>query len=458
MAADRNRRRVRLTTVRARTTVAATMVVGAALVVTAVSLVVFVRGSLVERVDAIATVRAQDVAALARQGSLPAELAVEASDDGSASQVVDGSGRVVAATAGLRRDQSLARFRPSGQGPEVRTVDGLPFAEGGSYRLIAMSTDTPTGPVTVYVAASLSPVDDAADALQGALAIGAPLLLALVAFTTWTVTGRTLRPVDAIRAEVADISERSLGRRVSVPPTDDEISRLADTMNMMLDRLDAAAERQRRFVADASHELQTPLAAARTDLEVALAHPESTSWNDIAADLLVANRRMERLVRDLLFVARADAGAPLAPARPVDLDDIVVSEAARIRAGGTVRVDTKAVSAAAVVGRPDDLTRAVRNVLDNAEQHASALVHVELSSDDRSVTLVVQDDGPGIPPEDRTRIFERFTRLDDDRSRRTGGTGLGLAIAMEIIEAHGGSMVVEDSVRGARFVIRMPAS
>ncbi|MGN9774778.1 sensor histidine kinase [Micromonospora sp. H33] len=458
MAADRNWRRVRLTTVRARTTIAATMVVGAALVVTAVSLVVFVRGSLVERVDAIATVRAQDVAALARQGSLPAELAVEASDDGSISQVVDGSGRVVAATAGLRRDQSLARFRPSRQGPEVRTVDGLPLGEGGSYRLIAMSTETPAGPVIVYVAASLSPVDDATDALQGALAIGAPLLLALVAFTTWMVTGRTLRPVDAIRVEVADISERSLGRRVSVPPTDDEISRLADTMNMMLDRLDAAAERQRRFVADASHELQTPLAAARTDLEVALAHPESTSWNDIAADLLVANRRMERLVRDLLFLARADAGAPRTAARPVDLDDIVLAEAARIRGGGTVRVDTKAVSAAAVVGRPDDLTRAVRNVLDNAEQHASALVHVELSSDDRSVTLVVQDDGPGITPEDRTRIFERFTRLDDDRSRRTGGTGLGLAIAMEIIEAHGGSIVVEDSVRGARFVIRLPAS
>lgn len=435
---------------------AATLVVGVALVVTAVSLVLFLRRSLVERVDDLAMVRAHDVATLARQGTLPAELAVEGNDDGSITQVVDGAGRVVAATAGLRRDQSLARFRPPGPGSEARTVNRLPFGEG-SYRLIAVRSATPEGPVTVYVAASISPVDDVVDVLQGALATGAPLLLALVAFTTWTVAGRTLRPVDAIRAEVADISERSLDRRVSVPPTDDEISRLADTMNMMLDRLDAAAERQRRFVADASHELQTPLAAARTDLEVALAHPDSTDWNDIAADLLAANRRMERLVRDLLFLARADAGAPRPAARPVDLDDIVLAEAARIRGGGKLRVDTSAVSAAAVDGRPDDLMRAVRNVFDNAEQHASSQVTVELSSDDRRVTLVVHDDGPGIPPEHRKRIFARFTRLDDDRSRRTGGTGLGLAIAREIIEAHQGSVVVEDTPRGARFVIRLPA-
>ncbi|MET8310779.1 HAMP domain-containing sensor histidine kinase [Micromonospora sp. NPDC005173] len=440
---------------RARTTVAATIVVGVALVVTAVSLVMFLRHSLVERVDDIARVRAHDVAALARQGTLPTELAVEG-DDGSIAQVVDGAGRVVAATAGLRRDQSLARFLP-GAGSEVRTVDGLPFGEAGGYRVIALPTDTPEGPVTVYVAASLSPVDDVVDVLQGALATGAPLLLALVAVTTWTVAGRTLRPVDAIRAEVADISERSLDRRVSVPTTDDEISRLAGTMNMMLDRLDAAAERQRRFVADASHELQTPLAAARTDLEVALAHPDRTKWNETAADLLAANRRMERLVRDLLFLARADAGVPRPPARPVDLDDIVLAEAARIRGSGHLRVDTGAVSAAAVDGRRDDLTRAVRNLFDNAEHYASSSVCVELGSDDRRVTLIVHDDGPGIPPADRKRVFERFTRLDDDRSRRTGGIGLGLAIAREIIDAHEGSIDVEDAPRGARFVIRLPA-
>ncbi|MEV1289051.1 ATP-binding protein [Micromonospora sp. NPDC049679] len=455
MAADRKRFLRRLTTVRARTTMAATVVVGFALALTAVSLVVFLRHSLVERVDGIAQVRAEDVATLARQGTLPPALAVEG-DDGSITQVVDGAGRVVAVTAGIPRDRPIADFTPAGSAPEARTVKNLALGDGGSFRVIALSSATPDGPVTVYVAASLSPVDDAADLVQGALAAGAPLLLVLVAFTTWKVVGRTLRPVDAIRAEVADISERSLDRRVPVPATDDEIGRLARTMNTMLDRLHAAAERQRRFVADASHELQTPLAAARTDLEVALTHPGSTDWRDTAADLLAANRRMERLVRDLLFLARADDATPRAPVRPVDLDDIVLSEAARIRGNGQVQVDTGGVSAAAVDGRRDDLTRAVRNLLDNAERYASSLVTVDLSSDDVQVRLVIHDDGPGISSGDRQRIFRRFARLDDDRSRESGGTGLGLAIVKEIVDAHGGTVVVEDAVRGARFVVHLP--
>lgn len=456
MAAEGGGSRRRFTTVRARTTIAATIVVGLAFVITAISLVVFLRVSLVERVEDIARVRADDVATLARQGALPRDLGVEG-DDGNITQVVDGAGRVVAATSGFLSDPSLAHFRPSGSSAEVRTINDLPFGDGGSYRVIALPSATPDGQVTVYVAGSLAPADDAVDLLQGALAAGAPVLLALVAFTTWTVVGRTLRPVDAIRAEVADISDRSLNRRVSVPPLDDEISRLATTMNMMLDRLDAAAERQRRFVADASHELQTPLAAARTDLEVALAHPDCANWSDTAADLLAANQRMERLVRDLLFLARADAGVARAPARPVDLDDIVLSEAARIRSTGGLRVDTGAVSAAAVEGRPDELTRAVRNLLDNAERYASSVVRIELSSDDGHVELVVHDDGPGISVADRERIFRRFTRLDDARSRETGGTGLGLAIAKEIIDAHGGSVVVDDAPHGTRFVVRLPS-
>jgi signal transduction histidine kinase len=456
MAGDTRRSRRRFATVRARTTIAAAGVVGLALVITAVGLVVFLRLSLVSRVDDVARVRADDVATLARQGALPRDLGVEG-DDGNITQVVDDAGRVRAATSGFLAEPSLARFRLAGSSAEVRTIDDLPFADGDSYRVIALPSSTPDGPVTVYVAASLAPADDAVELLQGGLAVGAPLLLVLVALTTWIVTGRTLRPVDAIRAEVADISERSLDRRVPVPPLDDEISRLASTMNTMLDRLDTAAERQRRFVADASHELQTPLAAARTDLEVALAHPASANWTERAADLLAANQRMEWLVRDLLFLARADAGVSRAPARPVDLDDVVLSEAARIRRAGRLRVETGAVSAAAVEGRPDELTRAVRNLLDNAERYAASTIRIELGSDDRDVELVVHDDGPGISPADRERVFQRFARLGDDRSRETGGTGLGLAIAKEIIEAHSGSIAVTDAARGTRFVVRLPS-
>jgi signal transduction histidine kinase len=198
----------------------------------------------------------------------------------------------------------------------------------------------------------------------------------------------------------------------------------------------------------------------RTDLEVALAHPESTDLQETVTDVLAANRRMARLVADLLFLARTDEArtdeiaARPAPI-PVDLDDVVLSEAARIRGNGRLRVDTRGVSAAAVAGRPEDLTRVVRNLLDNAERYASSLVTVGLHSDDGHATLVVQDDGLGIPAADRERIFERFTRLDSARSR-SGGTGLGLAIAKEIVDAHGGSVAVADSPRGARLVVRLP--
>ncbi|MGH9186576.1 MAG: ATP-binding protein [Acidimicrobiales bacterium] len=447
----------RLTTVRARTTAAATAVVGLALAIAAISLVVLLRTSLVQHIDDVADVQAADVAALAAEGALPPTLAT-AGEDGATVQVVDETGRVIAASAGLDRREPMADFQPAGEEGEARTLDDLPIGDGSTFHVVALRATTPDGPVTIYVAVSLEPVEEAIGIVRNALAVGAPVLLVLVAVTAWIVVGRALRPVDAMRAEVADISERSLDRRVAVPATDDEISRLAGTMNTMLDRLQASADRQRHFVADASHELQTPLASARTDLEVALAHPDRTEWQGMASDLLAANRRMERLVRDLLFLARSDDSAAQAPTQLVDLDDIVVSEAARLRGDGRVPVDTSKVSAAAVRGRRDDMARVVRNLLDNADRYASTAVTLELTSDDHIVTFVVADDGPGVPPADRQRIFERFTRLDDARTRDTGGTGLGLAIAGEIIDTHGGTIAVEDVLRGARFVVRLPSA
>jgi signal transduction histidine kinase len=446
----------RLAGVRARTTVAATLIVGAALVITAVGLIMFVRQSLVEQIDAVGYVRAEDVAALARQNTLPADLAV-AGDDGHLTQVVDDTGRILASTTALPQGQPIVAFRPSGSQSPARTIKGVP-GDNRAFRIVAVRTGTPGGPVTVYVASALEPVDDTVAVLQQGLAVGGPVLLVLVAVTTWAMVGRALRPVDAIGAEVADISGSSLDRRISIPSTDDEISRLASLMNTMLGRLQAAAERQRRFVADASHELRTPLAAARTDLEVALAHPESTDLRETATDLLAANQRMEHLIRDLLFLAKVDEPAPRSPAVLVDLDDIVLLEVARLRGNGNVKVDIGAVCVAAVLGRSDELARAVRNLLDNAERYASSLITVELTGDDGQATLVIQDDGPGIPADDRERIFQRFARLDDARSRDSGGTGLGLAIAKEIIDVHGGTIVVDDAPQGARFVVRLPSA
>ena len=448
----------RVATVRARTTLAATLLVGIAVLAGAISLVVVLRRSLVEHVDDVAEVRADDVAALAAQDELPQTLAV-AGDDGGLVQVVDADGRVIAASAGLSRETPVATFRPDGPEPVIRTIEHLEIGDADTFRILARPVRTASGDVTIYVVASLEPADEAIAQLRRVLALGVPVLLVLVGVTAWFVVGRALRPVDAIREEVADISERSLDRRVPVPATDDEVSRLAATMNTMLDRLEAAADRQRRFVADASHELQTPLSSNRTELEVALSHPSSTDWQQAARALLVTNARMERLVRDLLYLARGDDPAPLPAPRPVDLDDVVLAEATRLRLEARVAVDTQRVSAGAVIGRRDDLERVVRNLLDNAARHASSTVAVEVASADGSVTLLVDDDGPGVAPADRERIFERFTRLDTARDRSRGGTGLGLAIVREIVQAHDGTVAVEAAPSGgARFVVRLPGA
>jgi signal transduction histidine kinase len=429
----------RLTTVRARTTLAATVIVGVAFAVASLALVVTLHRSLVTHVDDVADVQAADVAGLAAQGSLPPAL-TRASDDGTVTQVVDAHGQVVAATAGVREPLPVAGFRAG-----TRTI--------GEQRVVARPARTPTGPVTVYVATSLEPVDDAVSRLGRALALGGPLLVLFVGLTTWVVVGRALRPVELIRAQVAEISDRSLGRRVPVPSVNDEIRRLATTMNTMLGRVEAGVDRQRRFVADASHELQTPLASFRTDLEVALAHPEVTDWPTTGGDLLATSSAMERLVHDLLYLARAD-GAAATPTSPVDVDDVVLEEVHALRARGRVPVDTAQVSAAAVVGRRDDLARVVRNLLDNADRHAATCVSLALSTKGDEVALVVADDGPGIPLADRERVFERFTRLDDARARATGGSGLGLAIAREVVEAHGGTIEATDD----GLVVRLPSA
>ncbi|MEA2973046.1 MAG: hypothetical protein QOG82_1504 [Actinomycetota bacterium] len=447
---------VRSATVRGRTTVAASLVVAAALGVGGIALDTLLRAKLVDNIEQVAELRAEDVAAVAAAGQLADPLGTE---DDALVQVVDAAGRVVAASANVQGRPPIAELLPRPEDPAATTVDGIPGL-AGEFRLIAIQGRSPSGPITVLVGSTLEPVEETMGVLRTSLLVGSPLLVALVALMTWRTVGRALGPVEAIRAQVAEISSRDLGRRVPEPAADDEIGRLAATMNAMLVRLEAAAERQRRFVADASHELKSPLAAARTDLEVALAHPEAAAWPDVARDLLDENGRMERLVADLLFVARADEGATgRAAAMPIDLHEVVAEETARVFGSNRVRVDTSGVAGVVVSGRRDDLARAIGNLLDNASRYATAGVTVALSSSADTVTLVVEDDGRGVAPADRERIFERFTRLDDARGRRgtDGGTGLGLAIVREIVEAHGGRVTVADGSAGARFVVTLPA-
>ncbi|WP_436775027.1 sensor histidine kinase [Yinghuangia sp. YIM S09857] len=352
--------------------------------------------------------------------------------------------------------------------PDLRTLRGHDEdGEPETFRVAAQVAED--GGRTVYVASNMDRVTEPVGTVRLTLLAGLPPLLVLLTLTTWLVVGRSLRPVEAIRAEVADISEHALDRRVPVPPTDDEIGRLARTMNAMLARLEHAGDRQRAFVADASHELQTPLASFRAQLEVALAHPEATDWPGTARGLLDADLAMERLVRDLLFLAREDEGGPPSRVSLFDLDDVTLEEAARLRSVTPVHVDTSRVSAAPVRGSRDDLTRLVRNLLDNAARHAEGVVTVSLSADAHTVTLAVEDDGAGVPVEFRPHLFERFTRADAARTRtperagegRSGGTGLGLAIARTIVERHGGTIEAgdrPDGTRGARFTVRLPVA
>ncbi len=450
MAADTRR----WGTVRARTTLAATAIVGAAILAGSVAMEALLHRTLVRDLDGVADVRVDDIAALVEAGTLPGVISLE--DDG-VGQVVDDRGRVVAATTNVGTGAPVSSIRPPGGEPVMRTVADLPGV-GGNYRLLALRAESPDGPVTIYVGTNLEPVDDTLDVVRTGLLAGGPALVALVAALTWLMVGRALGPVESIRSQVAHLSSRDLHRRIPVPPTGDEIGRLAATMNTMLDRLQAAADKQHRFVADASHELQTPLAAARTDLEVALAHPDATAWPATARDLLERNGQMERLVADLLFVARSDAATAPRPApSPVDLHEIVLEEATRLRTAHRVQVDTTGVASAFVLGRSDDLGRAVRNLLDNAERYATSTVRIGLRNGGGTVTLTVDDDGPGVAPEHRDLIFERFTRLDHARSRRTGGTGLGLAIVKEIVTRHDGAVAVQDGPHGARFVMTLPS-
>jgi signal transduction histidine kinase len=465
MVVDRPTVWSRLGSVRARSTIVAVVVVGGALVLGGLALVQQVRGSLTEGVEATAQAQSRDVASLLRLGQLPAQLPTGRGD--TFTQVVSADGHVLATTASLLGTRPISRARIGEEGTVLSNIpllsdnqEGHDADDGGPYLLLSDEVTTAGGAETVYVAGSLRPMAEATNTIVAALAIGLPLLLVLVGSLVWVFAGRALRPVAAIRAQVADISgHRDLHRRVPTPATIDEVGRLARTMNAMLDRLEASAATQQRFVADASHELRSPLSALQTTLEVALAHPDSSCWPEVASAALDEARRLQVLVEDLLVLARAEEATPSgSPSQIVDLDETVFAGVKRYGfIGGHVRFDLHQVSGGRVQGDQQQLARLVQNLLDNAARHAALQVTVELSTDGDEVILVVADDGPGIAPSDRLRIFERFARLDEARSHDAGGTGLGLAIVNGIVATHGGSIAVTDSRRGARFEVRLPA-
>jgi signal transduction histidine kinase len=422
------------------------------LIATAAGLVASQSAVLTENVDEVLVRHGQTIegqlAEVTRTGRIPG-----IGDDDAFGHVIDESGRVLASTPGPAAEFALEDMGlnpPVGDDPRFQTVriSGEP-----DYRVMIRPTD---GAMEIIVGTPLDDVADSVTALIRALLIATPAVSLLLALLVWLLVGRVLRPVERIRQQVAAIGGESLDRRVPVPASRDEIARLAETMNGMLARLEASSDRQRRFVADASHELRGPLTRIRTELEVDLAHPESADLAATHRSILDDTASLETLVDDLLTLARSDEHGVLGRRDPVDLDDIVLTEVERLGADARTSVDVSAVSGAQVLGDRGQLARVVRNLLDNALRHGRPPVSLSLREEGGEAVLRVSDEGDGIPAHLRERVFERFARSDEARSG-TRSTGLGLAIARDLARAHGGDIEIDPSHSpGTCFEVRLP--
>ena len=433
-----------------------------ALLVSATALVTLLERSVQHNAVAIATTRAQDVAAeLVLDGAVTQGLDLQPGAGESAVVQVLYHGHVVAASPGIHGKPALTRAAPPAGRTAVVQVRTLPQGidvDGAAYTIVALGVAKVTGADTVVVAQSVGLGQNTVAEVVTLLTIGCPLLVLVVGVVTYLLVGRALRPVEDIRRRTAGISGADLSTRVPVPATGDEVARLAATMNEMLARLDAAQRTQHQFISDASHELRSPLATLRAAVEVAARNPRTTDWERTAMDIHAETLRMQRLVDDLLTLAKADeAGIPVHRAE-VDLDDLADTEVRRLRDQHThqVRAD---IAPLRITGDRDQLARVVRNLTDNAAHHAQSRVAVRVRpGPDRTAIIEVADDGRGVPAEERSHVFERFARLDEGRDRSAGGSGLGLAIVAEIAAAHGGAVAVADDAElgGACFRVTLP--
>ena len=385
------------------------------------------------------------------------ELPTEGDPEDGFAQILSPTGLLIASTSNVAGAPAFAPRAGSVTGQSV-TTSQVPALDGARFRILLRPVDIDGNPGVLVIAKNLDDVTDSVHTLGKILAVVAPILVAMLALLAWWLTGRTLRPVDALRIEVEDIDGSALHRRVPVPGTNDEIADLARTMNDMLERVEQATARQQQFVDDASHELRTPLTRMVTDLEVAIAHPKQEAEHETLGRVLESSLELRKILADLLYLA----GISPDRARPhaeVDLDDLALRSAKDLRSRKTVGVDTTGVSAARVLGDSPSLERAMRNLLDNAARHAANAVRISTGSAGGLAWVIVEDDGAGVADQDRQRIFERFIRLDEARSRDDGGTGLGLAIVMEIAVRHHGTVAVDEAtIGGARFTMTMPSA
>jgi signal transduction histidine kinase len=440
----------------ARSAFVSATVVLVAFVVAGAGLAFLLYRSLLAGVDDAAAARVGDVVAALRYDT-PTELDAALLDTDQrvvAVQVIDSSGNVVARSASAPEVPLIA---PSTIGTTVRI--GLPdeASPDGDMRISGQTVDSRGGTYTILVGAGSEAVEATVVTVIVLLSGAAPIVMVVAGAVTYLLVSRSLRSVDAIRARVADISTSDLAERVPVPSNHDEISALAVTMNQMLARIEAGHDAQRRFVGDASHELRSPVQAILSALDVAAVHPELLNSELAKSTLRPEAQRMEALVEDLLLLARADERGLTLRRTDVDLDDLASNELGRLLLHETTLTVDADLTPTRLTGDPGGLSRVLRNLLDNAARHAASRVELRVYPEGNSAVLTVGDDGPGIPEAERARVFDRFVRLDSDRSRRGGGSGLGLAIVSEVVAAHGGCVTIgERADGGALFTVRIP--
>lgn len=442
--------------VRTRSTVAAAMVMTICLAVAGGVLLLVLYRSLETAARNAAAARAEQISQQLQTDSpreVDPSLLVTDSQVGVV-QIVDATGTVLAASNGSPRSPLVSMSLSDGETRNAGRVQDA--ASGSDYWMSARGTAVPAGTVTILVGADREPVESVVTRVGALMALGYPVIIALVAVGTYRLVGAALGPVEAIRARVASISSTDLAQRVPVPDTHDEIADLASTMNAMLARLESGRSAQHRLVSDASHELRSPLATITTALELASGRPDLIDDELIDESLLPEAHRMHHLIEDLLLLARSDEGAMALRHDDVDIDDLLQAEASRLRSIGSLHVVTH-IEACRTHGDRAALARVIRNLVDNAVRYSSGTVWLDCHPDSGHVLISVGDDGPGIPVEDRTRIFERFVRLDPSRSRFSGGSGLGLCIVDEIVRSHHGTVAVGDTPQGgALFTLTLP--
>lgn len=441
---------------RARLTLLATALFSIAVATGAVLVIVLQRYALLRVLDASARKSALAVAHQVNERPVP--TTVNPTTGVTAVQVLDPHNGVVASSPGPGVDHSLSYLTPA-QLADARA--GMRFnvastTGGVQLRVLAV----PAHQLTVVVYTDVSRVDDSVRVLTKAALIGAPIAVLLVGLSTYFVTTLTLRSVAALRHGAADITAAGLsGQRLPVPSAQDEIHRLAVTLNQMLDRIESATSRQRTFVGDAAHELRSPLASLRVQLEVAQRMGPNTDWNELIDDVLIDVSRLDRLVEDLLALARLDeTGAGSARMEPVDLGALVESVITGY-AHARVPVECTVAPEIVVLGERDALHRVVVNLVDNAVRYAAGHVQVDVDAAGPLARLTVTDDGPGLPESERERVFDRFYRSETSRSRDSGGTGLGLPIVRDLLRAHKGTVRLiarPDGASGLRALVLLP--